>query len=57
MIDKKYYQLQLGEEFIRDSIDDGWEPWMRVADEILDGEEHETNRRSRIPPINTALPG
>jgi IS5 family transposase len=52
VIERKYYQLQLGEGFIRDSIDDCWEPWMRVADEILDDEEliepvYEALRRRR----------
>ena len=39
MIERKYHQRQLGEGFIRDSIDDCWEPWMKKADEILDDEE------------------
>jgi hypothetical protein len=39
VIERKYDQRQLGEGFIRDSIDDCWEPWMKVADEILDDEE------------------
>ena len=39
MIERKYYQRQLGEGFIHDSIDDCWEPWMKKADEILDDEE------------------
>jgi hypothetical protein len=39
VIERKYYQRQLGEGFIRDSIDDCWEPWMKIADEILDDEE------------------
>src|SRR5438128_11683615 len=34
-----YHQRQLGEGFIRDSIADCWEPWMKKADEILDDEE------------------
>jgi hypothetical protein len=34
VIERKYYQRQLGERFIRDSIDDCWEPWMKIADEI-----------------------
>jgi IS5 family transposase len=52
VIERKYYQRQLGEGFIHDSIDDCWEPWMRVADEILDDEEliepvYEALRRRR----------
>ncbi len=52
MIERKYYQRQLGEGFIHDSIDDCWEPWMRIADEILDDEEliepvYEALRRRR----------
>jgi IS5 family transposase len=52
MIERKYHQRQLGEGFIRDSIDDCWEPWMRIADEILDDEEliepvYEALRRRR----------
>ena len=52
MIERKYQQRQLGEGFIRDSIDDCWEPWMKVADEILDDEEliepvYEALRRRR----------
>ena len=39
MIERKYHQRQLGEGFIRDHIDDCWEPWMKIADEILDDEE------------------
>ena len=39
MIERKYHQRQLGEGFIRDNIDDCWEPWMKIADEILDDEE------------------
>jgi len=47
-----YYQCQLGEGFIRDSVEDCWEPWMRMADEILDDEElidlvYEALRRRR----------
>jgi IS5 family transposase len=47
-----YGQRQLGEGFIRDSIEDCWEPWMKVADEILDDEElidlvYEALRRRR----------
>ena len=52
MIERKYQQRQLGEGFIRDSIDDCWEPWMKIADEILDDEEliepvYEALRRRR----------
>jgi IS5 family transposase len=52
VIERKYYQLQLGEGFIHDSIDDCWEPWMKIADEILDNEEliepvYEALRRRR----------
>ena len=52
MIERKYYQRQLGEGFIRDSIDECWEPWMKIADEILDDEEliepvYEALRRRR----------
>jgi len=52
VIERKYYQLQLGYGFIRDSIEDCWEPWMRIADEILDDEEliepvYEALRRRR----------
>jgi hypothetical protein len=52
VIERKYYQLQLGEGFIRDSIDGCWEPWMKIADEILDDEEliepvYEALRRRR----------
>ena len=39
MIEKKCYQRQFGDGFIHDSIDDCWEPWMKIADEILDDEE------------------
>src|SRR5947207_5448677 len=47
-----YHQRQLGEGFIRDSIADCWEPWMKKADEILDDEElidtvYEALRRRR----------
>jgi len=47
-----YHQRQLGEGFIRDSIDDCWEPWMKIADELLDDEElidlvYEALRRRR----------
>src|SRR5215467_9570177 len=47
-----YYQRQLGEGFIRDSVEDCWEPWMNAADEILDDEElidlvYEAVRRRR----------
>jgi hypothetical protein len=38
-VSTSYYQHQLGEGFIRESIDDCWEPWMKIADEILDDEE------------------
>ena len=52
MIERKYHQRQLGEGFIRDTIDDCWEPWMKIADEILDDEEliepvYEALRRRR----------
>jgi IS5 family transposase len=52
VIERKYYQRQLGEGFIRDSVDDCWEPWMKIADEILDDEEliepvYEALRRRR----------
>jgi hypothetical protein len=52
VIERKYHQRQLGEGFIRDSIDDCWEPWMKIADEILDDEEliepvYEALRRRR----------
>jgi IS5 family transposase len=52
VIERKYYQRQLGEGFIHDSIDDCWEPWMKIADEILDDEEliepvYEALRRRR----------
>jgi len=52
LIERKYDQRQLGEGFIRDSIDDCWEPWMKIADEILDDEEliepvYEALRRRR----------
>jgi transposase, IS5 family len=52
VIERKYHQGQLGEGFIRDSIDDCWEPWMKIADEILDDEEliepvYEALRRRR----------
>jgi len=52
VIERKYYQRQLGEGFIRDSIDDCWEPWMKIADEILDDEDliepvYEALRRRR----------
>jgi IS5 family transposase len=52
VIERKYNQRQLGEGFIRDSIDDCWEPWMKIADEILDDEEliepvYEALRRRR----------
>src|SRR5207237_10609785 len=47
-----YCQRQLGEGFIRDSIADCWEPWMKIADESLDDEElidlvYEALRRRR----------
>ena len=52
MIERMYHQRQLGEGFIRDSIADCWEPWMKIADEILDDEElidlvYEALRRRR----------
>ena len=52
MIERKYHQRQLGEGFIHDSIDDCWEPWMKIADQILDDEEliepvYEALRRRR----------
>ena len=52
MIERKYYQRQLGEGFIHDNIDGCWEPWMKIADEILDDEElieavYEALRRRR----------
>ena len=52
MIERQYGQRHLGEIFIKDSSDDCWEPWMRKADEILDGEElieavYEALRRRR----------
>jgi len=52
MIERKYGQHHLGEIFLRDSIDDCWEPWMKKADEILDDEElidavYEALRRRR----------
>jgi len=52
VIERKYHQRQLGEGFIHDSIDDCWEPWMKIADEILDDEEliepvYEALRRRR----------
>lgn len=50
MIERKYHQRQLGEGFIHDSIDGCWEPWMKVADEILDDEEI-------IEPVYEALRG
>ena len=45
MIERKYHQRQLGEGFIHDSIDGCWEPWMKVADEILDW-YHDAGRAS-----------
>lgn len=50
MIERKYHQRQLGEGFIHDSIEGCWEPWMKVADEILDDEEI-------IEPVYEALRG
>ena len=52
VIERQYGQRHLGEIFLKDSIDDCWEPWMRKADEILDGEElieavYEALRRRR----------
>jgi IS5 family transposase len=52
VIERKYGQRHLGEGFLRDSIDDCWEPWMRKADEVLDDEElidtvYEALRRRR----------
>lgn len=52
MIERKYSQRHLGEGFLRDRIDDCWEPWMKKADEILDDEElidsvYEALRRRR----------
>jgi len=52
VIERQYGQRHLGEIFIKDSIDDCWEPWMRKADEILDDEElidavYEALRRRR----------
>jgi IS5 family transposase len=52
VIERKYGQHHLGEIFLRDSIDDCWEPWMKKADEILDDEElidtvYEALRRRR----------
>jgi IS5 family transposase len=39
VIERHYSQHGLGEVFLRDSIEDCWEPWMKAADEILDDEE------------------
>lgn len=52
MIERQYGQHHLGEIFLKDSIDDCWEPWMKTADEILDDEElidavYEALRRRR----------
>jgi IS5 family transposase len=52
LIERKHHQRQLGEGFIRESIDDCWEPWMKIADEILDDEQlidtvYEALRRRR----------
>jgi transposase, IS5 family len=52
MIERKYGQHHFGEVFLKDSVDDCWEPWMRKADEILDDEElidavYEALRRRR----------
>jgi len=52
LIERKHHQRQLGEGFIRDNIDDCWEPWMKIADEILDDEQlidtvYEALRRRR----------
>jgi len=52
MIERQYGQRHLGEIFLKDSIDDCWEPWMKKADEILDDEElidavYEALRRRR----------
>ena len=52
MIERQYGQHHLGEIFLKDSIDDCWEPWMKKADEILDDEElidavYEALRRRR----------
>jgi IS5 family transposase len=52
VIERQYGQRHLGEIFLKDSIDDCWEPWMKKADEILDDEElidavYEALRRRR----------
>lgn len=52
MIERKYDQHHFGEIFLKDSIDDCWEPWMKKADEILDDEQlidavYEALRRRR----------
>lgn len=62
MIERKYYQRQLGEGFIRDSIDGYWEPWMKIADEILDDDDlidpiYEALRRRRPKSGTRGRPG
>ena len=52
MIERQYGQHHLGEIFLKDSMDDCWEPWMKKGDEILDDEElidavYEALRRRR----------
>jgi IS5 family transposase len=52
VIERQYSQHHLGEIFLRDSIEDCWEPWMKAADEVLDDEElidavYEALRRRR----------
>jgi len=39
MIERHYGQRQIAEGFFNEPVEDWWEPWMKVADEILDDEE------------------
>ena len=39
MIERHYGQRQIAEGFFTEPVEDWWEPWMKVADEILDDEE------------------
>jgi hypothetical protein len=39
MIERHYGQRQIAEGFFNEPIEDWWEPWMKVADEVLDDEE------------------
>src|SRR5262252_3620804 len=52
MIERHYGQRQIAEGFFNEPVEDWWEPWMKLGDEILDDEElidtvYEALRRRR----------